>query len=65
LPPQIDLPALLLGGSEDTISTVAEMRGIARCLPRARFVEVAGAGHMSPLEQPRLVNEAIREFLNA
>ncbi len=62
--PQIDLPALLLCGREDAISTVAEMRGIAQCLPQARFVEVADAGHMSPLEQPRLVNEAIREFLS-
>ena len=54
-----------LCGREDAISTVEEMRGIAQCLPQARFVEVAGAGHMSPLEQPRLVNAAIREFLNA
>ena len=62
--PQIDVPALLLCGREDAISTVEEMRGIARCMPQARFVEVAAAGHMSPLEQPRLVNEAIREFLD-
>ena len=62
--PQIDLPALLLCGLEDAISTPEEMRGIAQCLPQARFVEVPAAGHMSPLEQPRLVNEAIREFLN-
>ena len=62
--PQIDVPALLLCGREDAISTVEEMRGIAHCMPQARFVEVAAAGHMSPLEQPRLVNEAIREFLD-
>jgi 3-oxoadipate enol-lactonase len=62
--PQIDVPALLLCGLEDVISTPEEMRGIAQCLPQARFVEVPAAGHMSPLEQPRLVNEAIREFLN-
>ena len=61
--PQMDLPALVVCGREDAFSTVAEMRDMARLLPQARFVEVAGAGHMSPLEQPQAVNEAIREFL--
>lgn len=61
--PQMDLPALVVCGQEDAISTVAEMRGLAQRLPQARFVEIAGAGHMSPLEQPQAVNAAIREFL--
>lgn len=63
--PQIDLPTLVVCGREDAISTVDEMRGIAHSLPQARFVEVAAAGHMSPLEQPGSVNQAIREFLTA
>jgi pimeloyl-ACP methyl ester carboxylesterase len=61
--PQLDLPALVVCGQDDAISTVEEMRGIAERLPQARFVEVAGAGHMSPVEQPQAVNEAIRQFL--
>jgi len=61
--PQMNLPALVVCGQEDAFSTVAEMRDMARLLPQARFVEIAGAGHMSPLEQPQAVNEAIREFL--
>jgi pimeloyl-ACP methyl ester carboxylesterase len=39
------------------------MRQIAERLPSARYVEVADAGHMAPLEQPAPVNAAIREFL--
>lgn len=61
--PQMDLPTLVVCGQQDAISTVAEMRGIAARLPQARFVEVAGAGHMSPAEQPQAVSEAIRQFL--
>jgi pimeloyl-ACP methyl ester carboxylesterase len=61
--PRMDLPTLVVCGQEDAISTVAEMRGIAARLPQARLVEVAGAGHMSPVEQPQAVNEAIRQFL--
>jgi 3-oxoadipate enol-lactonase len=60
---EFDVPALVLCGQHDAISPPAEMRQIAAGLPNARFVEIAGAGHMSPLEQPRAVNEAIREFL--
>lgn len=61
--PQMDLPTLVVCGQEDALSTVEEMRGIAAQLPQARFVEIARAGHMSPVEQPQAVNQAIREFL--
>ena len=61
--PQMDLPTLVVCGQEDALSTVEEMRGIAAQMPQARLVQVARAGHMSPVEQPQAVNEAIREFL--
>lgn len=61
--PQMELPALVVCGSEDALSSVEEMRGLANRLPQARFVEIAGAGHLSPLEQPPAVNAAVRSFL--
>jgi 3-oxoadipate enol-lactonase len=61
---EIGVPALLICGEHDGISPPSEMRQIAAQMPRAKFVEIAGAGHMSPLEQPAAVNAAIREFLN-
>jgi pimeloyl-ACP methyl ester carboxylesterase len=60
---KIDVPALVLCGQYDGISPPAEMREIAAKLPNARYVEIAKAGHMAPLEQPDDVNAAIREFL--
>jgi pimeloyl-ACP methyl ester carboxylesterase len=63
--PEIDLPTLVICGREDAITSVEEMRSMAERLPQARFVEIAGAGHMAPLEQPQAVNQAIREFLGA
>jgi pimeloyl-ACP methyl ester carboxylesterase len=60
---RFDMPTLVLGGEHDVISTPAEMRGFAQQMPDARFVEIAGAGHMAPLEKPDEVNAAIREFL--
>ena len=60
---QIDLPALLLAGQYDVISTPDEMRSIAEQIPGAQFQIVPEAGHLAPLERPDLVNRMIDEFL--
>jgi 3-oxoadipate enol-lactonase len=59
----IKVPALVICGQHDVISPPGEMRQIAEQLPQARYVEIADAGHMAPLEQPEDVNAAIRQFL--
>ena len=60
---EIDAPALAIAGAEDVISTPNEMRGIAAAMPACQFVEIAGAGHLSPLENPTAVSSAIAEFV--
>lgn len=60
---EIDCPTLVIVGERDAISTLDEMRTIARAIPHARFVEIAGSGHMSPMERPAEVSAAILEFL--
>lgn len=60
-----DMPVLVLCGQQDVISKPDEMRGFAQHMPQARYVEIAGAGHMAPLEKPAEVNAAIREFLDS
>jgi pimeloyl-ACP methyl ester carboxylesterase len=60
---QIRCPTLVIVGQQDVISPPAEMRGLARAIPGAKFVEIPAAGHMSPLENPVAVSMAMREFL--
>jgi pimeloyl-ACP methyl ester carboxylesterase len=60
---ELDLPALLICGQHDAISTPAEMREIASKMPSSRFALIASAGHMAPLEKPAEVNRAIAEFV--
>jgi 3-oxoadipate enol-lactonase len=60
--PEIDLPALLICGEEDAITPPDEMRSVAAKLPQATYIQIAGAGHMAPLEKPAEVNQAILEF---
>jgi 3-oxoadipate enol-lactonase len=62
--PRIDLHTLVICGEHDGIATPAEMQAMARAIPTAEYAEIAGAGHMAPLEKPQSVNEAIRRFLS-
>lgn len=59
----ITVPTLVLVGAEDELTPPAVVRPLAQRIPGARLVEVAGAGHMAPLEQPAPVTRAIVEFL--
>jgi len=61
----IRVPTLVLCGQHDAISPVDEMKSFAVQIPGAVFVEIPLAGHMAPMEQPRLVNAALRAFLEA
>ncbi|WP_254508681.1 alpha/beta fold hydrolase [Anatilimnocola floriformis] len=63
--PKIDIPTLIICGEEDAIAPAAEMKGIAEAIPGGKFVNIAGAGHMSPLEKPAEFNAAIRSFLKS
>lgn len=63
--PSIETPTLLIVGEDDGISTPEEMKTIADAMPNARLEVISEAGHMSPLESPKLVNTAIREFLQS
>ncbi|MER7757919.1 alpha/beta fold hydrolase [Kitasatospora sp. NPDC097643] len=49
---RVTAPAVVVSGSADKVVDPALSRVLADTLPEARFEEVAGAGHMLPLETP-------------
>jgi pimeloyl-ACP methyl ester carboxylesterase len=59
----IDVPTLLLSGSEDPWSPVSQHESMRRRIPHATLFEVHGAGHMAPIERPDAVALALREWL--
>ena len=61
--PMIDCPVLVVAGDDDRITPASEMRSWSRQIPNATFVEIASAGHTSPLENPTDVTFAMRRFL--
>jgi len=61
---EIDVPTLVVHGEADALIPVATGREMAAAIAGARFVSIANAGHLAPLEQPGAVNAALREFLS-
>jgi pimeloyl-ACP methyl ester carboxylesterase len=61
----IDVPTLLLSGTNDTWSSLSQHADMQRMVPHATLVEVAGAGHMAPIERPDSVARALRAWLAA
>ena len=60
---RITTPALVVHGDEDGSLPPRRGRRLAEHLPDARYIELAGTGHLSALENPRGVAEAVASFL--
>lgn len=60
----ITVPTLVLVGEEDTLTPLADAIALSSGIAGSRLVTVPNAGHLSPLEQPAVVNAAIAEFLD-
>ncbi len=63
--PSVDVPTLLLTGTNDAWSTLSQHADMQRSMPHATLVEIAGAGHMAPIERPDAVARALRAWLGA
>ncbi len=60
---RLSVPLLVVGGLRDQVIPVAEAEAIAATAVYGRLVVIDGASHLSPLEQPQLVNDALRKHL--
>jgi pimeloyl-ACP methyl ester carboxylesterase len=61
--PRITTPTLILVGEEDVVTTPETAELLHTRIQGSRLVRLPHVGHMSNLEQPELVNRAIRRFL--
>jgi len=59
----IRVPTLVLCGSGDKVTPPALSRELAALIPGARYAEIAGAGHLSNLENPEVFNRLVEEFI--
>jgi pimeloyl-ACP methyl ester carboxylesterase len=55
----LSMPVTLLGGERSTLAAKRVLATLAREIPNAKRIEIAGAGHMGPLTHAAEVNAAI------
>ncbi|MDR3197225.1 MAG: alpha/beta hydrolase [Planctomycetaceae bacterium] len=60
---ELDIPVLVVCGSEDQFSPSSEMKPLAEKAKHGTFVEIPNAGHLPPLEQPELFAAALKEWI--
>lgn len=60
---KINLPTLVVTGTEDVIVPPANARLLASLLPRAELTELPGAGHAVHVERAEEFNALVHEFL--
>ena len=60
---KIECPALVLCGRQDQLTPLECSEEMAAAIPGAKLVVVEECGHLSTLEQPAVVNAALRGWL--
>jgi pimeloyl-[acyl-carrier protein] methyl ester esterase len=63
--PQVRVPALVIAGQRDRITRPAASRALAEALPRGRYRQLIGAGHVPFLTHPGQFLSALQRFLRA
>ena len=61
----IRVPTLVIVGDEDVATPVADAEFLAQQIPDSRLEIIAGAGHLSNLDQPDAFNRVLFEFLDS
>ena len=61
--PGITVPTLVVVGSEDKLTPPEDARRMQASIPGSRMVELNGAAHLSPFENPDAFNNALLGFI--
>jgi pimeloyl-ACP methyl ester carboxylesterase len=62
--PEIAAPVLVIGGSRDGFTPAELSEKMAGAIPDAELLMIEAGSHTAPLERPRLVGDAVADFLS-
>ena len=60
---QINVPTLLVAGTDDKVAPASVMERMKAKIPAAEFVLLEGCGHLGPMDQPQPFNDTLLSFL--
>ncbi len=60
---QADIPALVVVGDEDELTSVEDAQAMVDALPQGRLAVLPGSGHLTAVEVPDTFNLAVTRFL--
>jgi pimeloyl-ACP methyl ester carboxylesterase len=61
---RITIPALIIVGEKDAITPPDVMKTLKDNIKNSQMQTISAAGHLTPMEQPTQVNQAITQFLS-
>jgi pimeloyl-ACP methyl ester carboxylesterase len=61
--PKIDVPVLVVAGEKDTFTPASLSHFMAEQIPGAELLMLQSGTHVAPIEQPELVAEKIKAFV--
>jgi pimeloyl-ACP methyl ester carboxylesterase len=59
----IDVPVLVVAGERDTFTPAFLAQSMAETIPTGELLMVPGGTHVTPIEQPELVDDRVKAFL--
>jgi pimeloyl-ACP methyl ester carboxylesterase len=59
---EISIPTMILVGERDVLTPPAASEAMAAAIPGSRLVTIPGAGHLAPMERPKVVSQALGDF---
>ncbi|QBM29186.1 alpha/beta fold hydrolase [Hydrogenophaga pseudoflava] len=61
---RVKVPTLLICGRQDPVTPVSDHEAMAACVPGSRLIVIEDCGHLSTLEQPTAVTQALCQWLD-
>ena len=58
----VTVPCLVMGFADDADTFAARAREVARAIPASEYLELPGAGHLTPVTNPELVISPVLDF---
>ncbi|MDR2439804.1 MAG: alpha/beta hydrolase [Planctomycetaceae bacterium] len=62
---ELEIPVLVICGSEDQFSPPSEMKPLAEKAKHGTFAEIPNTGHLPPLEQPELFANTLKKWIHS